>query len=171
MRMSAPLGDSVELRRVYGCFPSGVTSICAVGADGRPIGMAMSSFTSVSLEPPLVSVCVQNTSATWPLLRGVSRLGASVLAEGQGDAARSLAARDGDRFAGVEWKATGGGAVLLCGAAAWLECEVEAELAVGDHLLVFLRVLSLSGDPDRPPLVFHSSRFCHLTASRTEFRG
>src|SRR5918997_4998820 len=74
--------DPQELRRAYGCFPSGVTAICTL-VDGAPDGMAASSFTSVSLDPPLVSVCVQNTSTTWPRLRHLPRLGVSVLAESQ----------------------------------------------------------------------------------------
>ncbi|MGW0949210.1 flavin reductase family protein [Streptomyces sp. NPDC002623] len=164
MRPITELADPAELRRVYGCFPSGVAAICAVGDDGVPDGMAVSSFTSVSLDPPLVSVCMQNTSTTWPRLRGAARLGVSVLAEGQDAVARSLAARGGDRFAGVEWSVTEGGAVLVGGAAAWLDCEVEGEYAAGDHTVVLLRVRSLSGDPERAPLVFHGSRFRALTA-------
>ena len=57
--------DGTELRRAFGCFPSGVTAVCAI-IDGEPVGMAASSFTSVSIDPPLASICVQKSSTTWP---------------------------------------------------------------------------------------------------------
>jgi flavin reductase (DIM6/NTAB) family NADH-FMN oxidoreductase RutF len=156
--------DAAELRRVFGCFPSGIAAVCALDGAGTPTGMAVSSFTSVSLDPPLVSVCVQGTSTTWPVLAEAPRLGVSVLAEGQEAAARALAARGVDRFAEVPWTATDAGAVLLHGAAAWLECEIEADHPAGDHTLVLLRVRTLVGDPVHPPLVFHASRFRGLLA-------
>jgi len=71
--------DSTLLRQAFGCFPTGVTAFCGL-ADGRPEGFAASSFTSVSLEPALVSICVANTSETWPKLARMKRLGISVLA-------------------------------------------------------------------------------------------
>jgi flavin reductase (DIM6/NTAB) family NADH-FMN oxidoreductase RutF len=160
--------DAGELRRVFGCFPSGIAAVCALDQDGLPTGMAVSSFTSVSLDPPLVSVCVQNTSTTWPVLREAARLGVSVLAEGQDDAARSLAARGVDRFASLSWTATDGGAVLLEDAAAWLDCELDMEHEAGDHTLALLRVRALVGDPGHPPLVFHASRFYGLLADPGE---
>ena len=92
--------DGTELRRAFGCFPSGVTAVCAI-IDGEPVGMAASSFTSVSIDPPLASICVQNSSTTWPRLRNQPRLGLSVLAEDHTDAAISLSRKVGGRFAGV----------------------------------------------------------------------
>ena len=86
-----------------------------------------------------------------------------MLAEGQEPAARALAARGVDRFAGLAWTATDEGAVVLHDAAAWLDCEIEAEHPAGDHVLVLLRVRGLVGDPVRPPLVFHASRFRGLS--------
>jgi flavin reductase (DIM6/NTAB) family NADH-FMN oxidoreductase RutF len=73
--------DIQVLREAYGTFPSGVTALCAM-IDGAPTGMTASSFTSVSMDPPLVSICVANTSATWTRLRPSARLGVSVLASG-----------------------------------------------------------------------------------------
>jgi flavin reductase (DIM6/NTAB) family NADH-FMN oxidoreductase RutF len=160
--------DTAELRRVFGCFPSGVAAVCALDSDGTPTGMAVSSFTSVSLDPPLVSVCVQNTSTTWPLLQRATRLGVSVLASGQDSVARALAAKGVDRFADVSWAATPEGAVLVHGAAAWLDCQIEAEHPAGDHALVVLRVRGLVGDPAHPPLVFHASRFRDLSVEPGE---
>jgi flavin reductase (DIM6/NTAB) family NADH-FMN oxidoreductase RutF len=153
--------DPQELRRAYGCFPSGVTAICTL-VDGAPDGMAASSFTSVSLDPPLVSVCVQNTSTTWPRLRHLPRLGVSVLAESQDVMCKTLALKSGDRFAGVDWGATADGAVFVRGATAWLDCSVHSEVPAGDHLIVLLNIHGLRADPDAAPLVFHGSRFRQL---------
>ncbi len=102
--------DEVGLRRVFGCFPCGVIAVCAM-VDDQPVGMAASSFTSVSVDPPLVSICVQNCSTTWPKLRDRPRLGVSVLAEGHDAACMSLSRKEGNRFAGVFWSELSSGGV------------------------------------------------------------
>jgi flavin reductase (DIM6/NTAB) family NADH-FMN oxidoreductase RutF len=155
--------DAATLRRVFGAYPTGVTALAAL-VDGTPVGMAANSFASVSLDPPLVSVCVATASATWPLLRRAERLGVSVLSHEQEHASRSLAARGTDRFAGLAWDPTLDGAVLLAGASAWLECSVEREIRAGDHEIVLLRVHRLGTEPDLAPLVFHGSRYRRLAA-------
>jgi flavin reductase (DIM6/NTAB) family NADH-FMN oxidoreductase RutF len=161
IELESVTGDPVQLRRAYGCFPSGVTAICAL-ERGTPVGIAASSFTSVSVDPPLVSLCVQNSSTTWPRLRSMTRLGVSVLGETQNDAAARLAAKTGDRFAELEMTGTADGAVLVHGAVAWLECSIHAELPAGDHEIVLLRIHALGATPDDAPLVFHGSRFRQL---------
>jgi flavin reductase (DIM6/NTAB) family NADH-FMN oxidoreductase RutF len=155
--------DPAQLRRAYGCFPSGVTAVCAMIAD-QPVGMAASSFTSVSLGPPLVSVCVGNGSTTWPRLRDRARIGISVLAHGQESTCRALSAKHEDRFANVEWEVSGDGAVFVQGASLWLNCSVSAELPAGDHTIVLLRVHGLRANLESEPLVFHGSRFRQLAA-------
>lgn len=162
--LDATTGNPVQLRRAYGCFPSGVTAICALDGAGTPVGMAASSFTSVSVEPALVSVCVQTSSTTWPRLRGLPRLGVSVLAEEQNAAAQRLAMKSGDRFAELDWVGTDDGGILVRGAVAWLDCSIHAEVTAGDHEIVLLAIHALRADPDRAPLVFHGSRFRQLAA-------
>ncbi|HEY3483304.1 MAG TPA: flavin reductase family protein [Streptomyces sp.] len=151
-----------HLREAFGCFPSGVTAACAL-VDGVPRGMAASSFTSVSLAPPLVSICIQRTSSTWPLLRNQPRLGLSVLAEGQDDACLSLSSRHGDRFRDVEWEPGPDDSVFISGSSAWLECSLHAEVPAGDHVIALLKIHRLRTD-QTPPLVFHGSRFRRLAA-------
>ena len=155
--------DGAVLRRAFGCFPSGVTAVCAL-IDGAPIGMAASSFTSVSLDPPLVSVCVALTSATWGQLRTAERLGVSVMSASHEAVCRSLSARDGDRFAGVDWYATDGGAVLLRDAPATLDCSLEAELPAGDHHIALLRIHTVDADHAIDPLLFHRSKFTFIAS-------
>ncbi|MFB7032214.1 MULTISPECIES: flavin reductase family protein [unclassified Streptomyces] len=158
-----PVATADQLRQAFGCFPSGVTALCGE-QDGRPMGLAASSFTSVSMEPPLVSVCIQHTSTTWPKLREQPRLGLSVLAEGQDEICARLASRTGDRFAGINWFATGYGSVFVDDATLWLECTIEDEVPCGDHDIVVLRIHGLSADPDTSPLVFHGSKFRRLAS-------
>lgn len=153
--------DTQVLRQAFGCFPSGVTAFCGL-VDGKPEGIAASSFTSVSLDPALVSVCVAKDSATWPKLARMSRLGISVLASEHGTVARALASKSADRFAGVDWTATDGGAVLVHGATLWLECKPFLRLPAGDHEIVLLEILALEMNPDVTPMVFHRSNFREL---------
>ncbi|MEO3760830.1 flavin reductase family protein [Mycobacterium sp. B14F4] len=163
-QVTALHADGAELRRVYGCFPSGVTAVCAV-IDGVPVGMAASSFTGVSVDPPLVSVCVQNSSTTWPKLRRRHRLGLSVLAEDHDEVCLSLSRKVGDRFAGVHWLEQPSGSIFVHGASAWLDCRLHTEVPAGDHTIVLLEICAVGADPDIPPLVFHGSRFRRLAAN------
>lgn len=155
--------DEILLRQAFGAFPSGVTAFCGV-VDGVAEGMAASSFTSVSLAPPLVSVCVANTSTTWPKLAKVDRLGLSVLAEEHGTVARSLASKTGDRFDGVDWTSTETGAVFVHGSTLWLECAPFKRIEAGDHEIVVLEIVALAVYPDVTPMVFHRSNFHGLAA-------
>lgn len=155
--------DQSVLRRVFGTFPTGVTALAAL-VDGEPTGIAANSFTSVSLDPPLASVCVATTSQTWPRLRGATRIGVSVLSHRQEEASRRLASRGADRFAGLSWIPTHHGAVVLQHASAWFECSIEREIRAGDHDIVLLAVHDLGTDPHLPPLVFHGSRYRRLAS-------
>lgn len=159
MSMHAVLAPA-ELRRVFGAFPTGVTAVAGF-VDGTPVGLAASSFTSVSLEPPMVSVCIAHSSSTWPVLRRATRLGVSVLGAHQEHLGRQLSGR-GDRFAGTTWRASHAGEIVLDGASAWLDCSIDREIPAGDHDIVLLRVHDLDADPDVSPLVFHGSRFSRL---------
>ena len=151
----------LDLRAVFGTFPSGVVSIAAL-VDSVPVGMAASSFTSVSLDPPLVSVSFDNKSSTWPKLRQAGKLGISVLGEGQSTLCRQLASKGADRFAGVETVASEDGALFIDGAVSWFEVTLYAELEGGDHTVALLTVDGVRSFEDRPPLVFHNSKFRSL---------
>jgi Conserved protein/domain typically associated with flavoprotein oxygenases, DIM6/NTAB family len=151
----------LELRRVYGAYPQGVVAVAGL-AGGRPAGIAASSFVPVSLTPPLVSVCVAHTSTTWPLLRGLPRIGISVLGAHQERIGRRLGSRTGDRFHGVPWRSTADGCVFIEGAAAWFDCSIEQQIPSGDHDIVVFRVHDLDARADVAPLVFQASRFRRL---------
>jgi flavin reductase (DIM6/NTAB) family NADH-FMN oxidoreductase RutF len=149
------------LRDAFGHFPSGVVAIAAE-VDGIRVGLAASTFVPVSLEPPLVSFCVQNTSTTWPRLKDLPMLGISVLGESHDEAARTLAAKTGDRFAGMETVSRNSGAVFIKGTGLWLESAIEQLVPAGDHTIVVLRVSEVTVDAEVAPIVFHRSGFRRL---------
>ena len=150
------------LREAFGHFPSGVIAIAAeVGSDR--VGLAASTFVPVSLDPPLVSFCVQNTSETWPRLERLPVLGISLLHEGHHDVARTLAAKTGDRFAGLSTVSSEAGAVFVDGTCVWLESEIEQQVPAGDHTIVVLRIREISVHEDLSPMVFHRSGFRRLS--------
>lgn len=153
--------DQSFLREAFGHFPSGVIAIAAE-VDGALVGLAASTFVPVSLDPPLVSFCVQNSSSTWPTLRDRPYLGISVLGESHDAAARTLAAKTGDRFAGLETASTERGAVFIHGTSVWLESSIEQQVVAGDHTIVVLRVRDITVHPEVSPIVFHRSTFRRL---------
>ena len=140
--MSSPDITPSSLREAFGHFPSGVIAIAAE-VDGVRVGLAASTFVPVSLEPPLVSFAVQNNSETWPKLRDLPRLGISVLGESHDEAARTLAAKTGDRFAGLSTVSTESGAVFVEGTSVWVESEI-LNVDSRDQQVVGHRVLSLA---------------------------
>ena len=163
MRCPAPQPEPATLREAFGHFPSGVIAIAAE-VDGIRVGLAASTFVPVSLDPPLVSFCVQNTSETWPKLKDLPRLGISVLGEAHDEAARTLAAKTGDRFAGLSTVSTDSGAVFVEGTSVWVESAIEQLVPAGDHTIVILRVSDITVHAAVPPIVFHRSTFRRLGA-------
>jgi flavin reductase (DIM6/NTAB) family NADH-FMN oxidoreductase RutF len=155
--------DPSSLREAFGHFPTGVIAIAAE-VDGTRVGLAASTFVPVSLDPPLVSFCVQNSSTTWPRLKDLPYLGISVLGESHDEAARTLAAKTGDRFAGLETASSERGAVFIHGTSVWLESSIEQTIPAGDHVIVVLRVSDITVHPDVAPIVFHRSTFRRLGA-------
>ncbi|BCB82912.1 flavin reductase family protein [Phytohabitans suffuscus] len=158
--------DPKRLREVFGIFPSGVVAVAAL-VDGAPVGLAASSFTSVSLDPPLVSFSVANTSKTWPDLRRAERLGVTILADHHSAVARQLAGAVAQRFDGLSLSATPEGAVALDDGLATLDTTIHQEVLAGDHTIVLLRLHGVrqAGLAEPSPLVFHRSRFGRLQPS------
>jgi flavin reductase (DIM6/NTAB) family NADH-FMN oxidoreductase RutF len=156
--------DPARLRSAFGSFPSGVVAVAAE-VDGRLVGLAASSFTSVSLEPPLVSFSVANTSKTWPDLRRTAHLGVTVLADHHGDVCRQLAGPVDTRFDGIAVSATDDGAVTLDEGLARFDCTIYREVEAGDHLIVLLELHAVEHPETGSPLIFHRSGFGRLAES------
>jgi flavin reductase (DIM6/NTAB) family NADH-FMN oxidoreductase RutF len=153
--------DRDGLRRTFACFPSGVVAVCGL-EDCRPVGLTVSTFVPVSLDPALVAFCIQRGSTTWPRLSRLSRMGVSVLGKGQETVARHLAGPAETRFNDVPLHDSGNGAVFIEGAGAWLDCSAQKTVRAGDHHIVVLIVHGLWVQLDVEPLVFHGSTFREL---------
>ncbi|MFF4589045.1 flavin reductase family protein [Streptomyces sp. NPDC001388] len=155
--------DPGEFRRVLGSFASGVTVITAPGAapGDAPAGFACQSFSSLSLDPPLVAFMVGRTSTTWPRIARAGVFCVNVLSAGQAALCRSFARSGTDKFAGVDHdEAPVSASPRLAGALAWIDCTIHAVHTGGDHLIVVGRVDALgTPDGDEPPLLFHQGRF------------
>ena len=156
--------DSAALRRVFGAFPTGVVAV-AGQVDGRLTGLAASSFTSVSLEPALVSISLANSSKTWPDLRRASRLGITVLADHHAAVARQLAGPVEHRFDGVEVALSDRGAAVVADGLAYFDTSIYREVEAGDHTLVLLEVHAVAHADTTAPLIFHRSTFHSLAAT------
>ncbi|MEV6345618.1 flavin reductase family protein [Actinoplanes sp. NPDC051851] len=150
--------DPVRLRQAFGIFPSGVVAVAAQ-VDGVLVGLAASSFTSVSLDPPLVSFSIATTSRTWPDLRRSAHLGITILAEGHGTLARQLAGPPESRFSDVEVALSADGAVTLPDGLAQFDTTIYREVEAGDHTIVLLRLHAVQHADHSLPLVFHRSAF------------
>ncbi|MEU9888868.1 flavin reductase family protein [Sphaerisporangium sp. NPDC051011] len=159
-----------SLRKAFSTFPTGVVAVCGLDRDGNLAGMAVSTFVPVSIDPPLVGICLQKSSRTWPVLREIPVLGISVMSHGHHVVARQLAAKEGDRFAGVSTSVTDRGAVLLSDAAAAFECTYVEQVDAGDHVFALLRIESAAWDGDAAPLLFHMSKFVEFEPSRISLR-
>lgn len=155
----------LTLRRTFGAYPTGMALIAAQ-VGGRSVGMLANSFTSVSLEPALVSISFDRTSTTWPVLAGADRFGISVLAvENRQDALR-LRRPAADRFTGITMNHVGQGALVLPDAAATLIVRRHGAIGAGDHVLVLFEVLDHTRDHGAAPLVFSGGDLHELSDAR-----
>lgn len=157
MNERAKLGGP-HFRRVMGRLPTGVSIVTGVGSDG-PAGLAVGSFMSVSLEPPLVAVAPALSSTSWPPIRETGRFCVNVLSEHQAGLAKRFAVSGGDKFAELEWRPGPSGSPILEGAVAWIDCEIDSEREAGDHWLVLGAVLELDIEAEHGPLIFHRGSF------------
>ena len=145
--------DSVEFRHILGHYPTGVCAVTATAGE-VPIGMIVGSFTSVSLDPPLVAFFPDRSSATWPHIQASGRFCVNVLADGQHEVCRALASRLENKFAGVAYRASDAGSPIIDGVVAWIDCGLHAVHEAGDHFIVIGRVRSLAAEHAGSPLVF-----------------
>ena len=150
--------DSGEFRNVLGHFPTGVTAVTAVN-NGKPIGMAIGSFTSVSLEPPLVAFLPGKESGSWKEIREAGSFCVNVRGQDQMEVCGVMASRAEDKFADVEWSPAGSGSPIISGSIAYIDCDIEMIHDGGDHDIVIGRVLKLEVMDSKSPLVFFQGNY------------
>jgi len=145
--------DSSEFRRILGHYPTGVCAITAC-CDGEPVGMVVGSFTSVSLDPPLVAFFPDRTSTSWPKIEQAGRFCVNILADDQHGVCRALASKGGNKFDQVSHRPSGAGLPIVEGSVAWVDCDLYAVHEAGDHYIVIGQVHSLEAAHDQKPLLF-----------------
>ncbi len=160
--MDTPAIDPALYRRVLGHYATGIAVITALSEGEGPVGMAVTSFTSVSLDPMLVAFCPDKGSSTWPRIEKAGHFCVNLLAHDQEAVCRAFATRGGDKFAGVDYRVSEHGVPVLDGALASIECAIHSVVEAGDHWIVLGRVLSLEASADRDPLLFFRSAYAQL---------
>jgi 3-hydroxy-9,10-secoandrosta-1,3,5(10)-triene-9,17-dione monooxygenase reductase component len=153
--------DPARFRDVLGRFASGITVVAALDESGEPVGLACQSFASLSLDPPLVLLCVGRNSSSWPQVERAGRFGVSILADDQADICAALGRKGTDKFASVDWARTPGGAVRINNALATVDCELYAVHEAGDHYVITARVLALDARADGSPLLYFRSDYAN----------
>jgi 3-hydroxy-9,10-secoandrosta-1,3,5(10)-triene-9,17-dione monooxygenase reductase component len=157
----APAVAERFLRTALGRFATGVAFVTTT-VDGKPTGLIVNSFASVSLQPPLVSFCPARSSLTWSRMRRTGRFAVNILGRRHARFAERATPAGADRFAGVRWEQGHGGVPVLTDALAALECDIVAEHRVGDHWIVIGRVERLRMSTGTDPLVFFDGAFTAL---------
>lgn len=150
--------DPAAQRQVFGALPTGVTAITGLAEDGTPRGFVVGTFQSLSLEPPLVTFCVDKSSSTWPTLRSLGKFTANILSTEQLPVCRALSRKGDEKFNGVDYERSPLGTPRIAGATAWIDCEVLSEVVAGDHYMIVGSIEELvpgSGDA----LLFKGGKF------------
>lgn len=154
--------DCRAFRDTLGCFATGVAVLTTRTAGGEPLGLTISSFNSVSLDPPLVLWSLSANSPNLESFRRASHFAVNILAANQQPLSDRFAARDNDRFARLAVRQGLGGAPLLDGCCAWFECSNETQHAGGDHFIFIGRVQRFFRGEEQLPLIFHGGRYREL---------
>jgi 3-hydroxy-9,10-secoandrosta-1,3,5(10)-triene-9,17-dione monooxygenase reductase component len=154
---------AAHYRTVLGCVPTSVAVIAAM-TDEVPIGVAVGSFTSVSLDPPLVGFFIAHTSSSWPRIAPTGGFTVSVLGVEQEDVCRAFAVSGADKFAACTWTLSPGRRPIIDGAVAWMDCTIASTQPAGDHLLVLGHVDAMGSATKTDPLVFLGGRYGRVAA-------
>jgi len=154
--------DSRTLRDALGCFATGVTVVTCLGPDDRPAGITVNSFTSVSLDPPLLLVCVHKMAASAEALTTAPHFAVNVLQTGQRPASITFSTRDEDRFGKTPWSCGEAGAPILKDSLGVFECERFAVYDGGDHHILVGQVIKASFDASLDPLLYFRGSYRRL---------
>lgn len=154
--------DAVSFRRACSRFATGITIATVLDPDGGPQGFTANSFTSVSVDPALILLCIDRRANVLPHFQAAGHFAINVLRVEQKELSMRFAARGEDRFRGVDWRAGTGGVPLLDGALAQFECERRAVWEAGDHLVFLGEVVAARYD-EGAPLLYYASEYRELS--------
>lgn len=157
--------EAAAFRQVLGNYPTGVTVITAMDAEGKPCGLVVGTFTSVSLDPPLVGFLPDKKSSSWPAVEQAGQFCVNVLAADQVDLCRKVSVSGPDKFAGVEYTLSPHNLPVLAGAMVSIQCKLESVTEAGDHWFVLGRVLGLEAHrDDADPMLFFRGKYGSFAA-------
>jgi len=161
---SAPVGaiTSSDYRQVLGLLPTGVVAITGLTDDGKPMGFVVGTFQSLSLEPALVTFCVDKSSSTWPTLRSLGRFTANMLSIDQLSVCKALARKGEDKFRGIDYEESAIGTPRILNSTAWIDCHVISEVVAGDHYMIVGSVSAMEAGA-RDALMFRGGKFGEFT--------
>lgn len=147
--------DPKWFRDVLGRYPTGVCAITAMDPDGNVSGMAVGSFTSVSLNPPLVAFLPDRSSTSWPKIERAGKFCVNVLSDQQLDVCKRFASKAEDKFAGLSYQLSRNGSPIIDGVVAWVDCDLCSVQEAGDHYIVIGAVRELQAESDCSALLFY----------------
>lgn len=150
---------SADLRRLFGCYPTGVSVVTAHAAGGDPVALLIGSFTAVSLDPPLIGFLPMRSSRTWQQIAEADAFCINVLGSDQERVCHAMAAEPARRFENVAVERSAAGLPLLSEAILHIECTRHAVLEAGDHWFVLGRVDRIAAHGEREPLIFHRGNY------------
>jgi flavin reductase (DIM6/NTAB) family NADH-FMN oxidoreductase RutF len=157
--------DPTRLRKTLGAFVTGVTVVTALDAQGEKRGFTANSFTSVSLDPPLILVCLAKKATSFPVFSQTGHFAVNILADAQRSVSSAFASKQPDKFANIASRPGTSGVPIIEGAAAWLECATHQRIDAGDHVILIGRVVDL-GQSDRTPLGFYGGNYVNFGLER-----
>ncbi len=157
-----PVPDHRHFRNVLGHYPTGVVVVTGLTRDGVPSGMTVGSFTALSLDPPLVAFMAARTSDSWASLQPLGSFCINVLGTHQEHVGRLVAGRKQNKLDDVDWRPGSGGAPIIAGCVATIECELDRILDGGDHEIVIGHAHTLTADNPGEPLVFLRGGYGHF---------
>lgn len=156
--MSETTIDPADFRKVLGSYPTGVCVITALN-EGKPAGMVVGTFTSVSLDPPLVGFFPDKSSSSWPLIEKAGHFCVNVMGSDQQDVCRSVSAKGEAKFVGVKYALSDHNLPIIANSIASIECELYSVTEAGDHWFVLGRVLRMETVREDDPMLFHLGRY------------
>jgi flavin reductase (DIM6/NTAB) family NADH-FMN oxidoreductase RutF/pimeloyl-ACP methyl ester carboxylesterase len=142
--------DALAFRKALGTFLTGVTVVATLQEDGEPRGFTANSFTSVSLDPPLVLICIAKTASSYPVFSSADHFSINILAETQADLSSLFATKSADKFSRAEWRKGSTGSPILSDVAAWFECRRHDIIEAGDHVILIGEVIGFEQVPANP---------------------
>lgn len=160
-KFSTELFNTRDLRDALGTFATGVTIVTTTLPTGEPIGFTANSFTSVSLDPPLILVCIAKSAAGYAAYTSANAFCVNVLSEDQRDLSGTFAQRGTDKFVGVSWHQDRTGSPILDGSVSYFDCNMHQVVDAGDHAILLGRVVAFDATDDTP-LCYHRGKYAAL---------